>query len=228
MVAAIPQEWIHLGVEVISLERDGERWLVRTTVSDERFDVVMMAAPAHVARALFEPVDVRSAELMQMEASSAVVVGFGFEDAERVDVSRALVFLCLRDRTASCWRARLWIRSFRIGCLGRAAAACVLRREGGGEMMRCGNDEAAAVARMELARILGPLPEPQVTVVGRWPLSLPQYSVGHLERMAELEERVRRLEGLWLLGNGYRGVGLPDLIRDARAAAQTLAAYTIH
>jgi oxygen-dependent protoporphyrinogen oxidase len=94
--------------------------------------------------------------------------------------------------------------------------------------MRCGNDETAAIARMELARILRPLPEPQVTVVRRWPLSLPQYSVGHLERMAELEERVRRLEGLWLLGNGYRGVGLPDLIRDARAAAQTLAAYTIH
>jgi protoporphyrinogen/coproporphyrinogen III oxidase len=36
------------------------------------------------------------------------------------------------------------------------------------------------------------------------------------------------MDGLWLLGNGYRGVGLPDLIRDARAAAQTLAAFTIH
>jgi oxygen-dependent protoporphyrinogen oxidase len=46
--------------------------------------------------------------------------------------------------------------------------------------------------------------------------------------MAELDERLRRLEGLRLLGNGYRGVGLPDLIRDARAAAQTLVAYTIH
>jgi oxygen-dependent protoporphyrinogen oxidase len=44
--------------------------------------------------------------------------------------------------------------------------------------------------------------------------------------MAELDERVRGMDGLQLLGNGYRGVGLPDLIRDARAAAQTLAAYT--
>ena len=94
--------------------------------------------------------------------------------------------------------------------------------------MRCGNDETAAVARMELARILGPLPEPRVTVVRRWPLSLPQYGVGHLERMAELEERVSRLDGLRLLGNGYRGVGLPDLIRDARVAAREQAAYTIH
>ena len=67
-----------------------------------------------------------------------------------------------------------------------------------------------------------------MTVVRRLPSSLPQYSVGHLERMAELQARVSELGDLWLLGNGYRGVGLPDLIRDARAAAQALAAYTIH
>jgi oxygen-dependent protoporphyrinogen oxidase len=90
-------------------------------------------------------------------------------------------------------------------------------------LMRCGNDETAAVARLELARILGPLPEPQMTVVRRWPRSLPQYAVGHLDRMCELAERVKALNGLWLLGNGYRGVGLPDLIRDARAAARELA-----
>ena len=59
-----------------------------------------------------------------------------------------------------------------------------------------------------------------MTVVRRWPRSLPQYGVGHIERMAELSERVKKLDGLWLLGNGYRGVGLPDLIRDARAAAR--------
>ena len=90
-------------------------------------------------------------------------------------------------------------------------------------LMRCGNDETAAVARLELARILGPLPEPQMTVVRRLPRSLPQYAVGHLERMAELAERVQKFDGLWLLGNGYRGVGLPDLVRDSRAAAREFA-----
>jgi oxygen-dependent protoporphyrinogen oxidase len=90
--------------------------------------------------------------------------------------------------------------------------------------MNCGNDETAAVARMELARILGRLPEPQITVVRRWPSSLPQYAVGHLERMAKLQEIVQELDGIWLLGNGYRGVGVPDLIRDARSAARQFAA----
>ena len=78
----------------------------------------------------------------------------------------------------------------------------------------------AELAREELARILGPLPQPAFTVVRRWPRSLPQYAVGHLDRMAALDRRIAKFPGLALLGNSYRGVGLPDLIRDARSAAR--------
>jgi oxygen-dependent protoporphyrinogen oxidase len=97
--------------------------------------------------------------------------------------------------------------------------------------MRCNNDEIAAIARLELARALNgttpisaaaptPAPPPVLTVVRRWPYSLPQYAVGHLDRIAELESRLRALPGLALLGNALRGVGLPDLIRDSRQAAR--------
>jgi oxygen-dependent protoporphyrinogen oxidase len=75
---------------------------------------------------------------------------------------------------------------------------------------------------MELAHILGSLPEPRITVIRRLPLSLPQYAVGHLERMQELQDRIDALQDLYLLGNGYRGVGLPDLVRDSRAAARSV------
>ena len=74
----------------------------------------------------------------------------------------------------------------------------------------------------ELEALLGPLPLPDFHVARRWPLSLPQYGVGHLDRMAELERLRQAQPNLWLLGNAYRGVGLPDLIRDARAAAHEL------
>ena len=96
---------------------------------------------------------------------------------------------------------------------------------------RCNNDEIAAIARLELARALNgtisipghapaPAPPPVLTVVRRWPHSLPQYEVGHLERAAELESRLTAFSGLTLLGNALHGVGLPDLIRDARLAAR--------
>jgi oxygen-dependent protoporphyrinogen oxidase len=227
MVAAIPQEWIHRGVEVISIGRNGGEWMVRTSVGEERFDAVLMATPVHVARSLIAPVDERAAELMQMEASSAVVVGFGFDDAAKVQVPPGFGFLVPAGSNSLLLACTFMDQKFdeRVPADGR-----LLRAFFGGQaaerLIRCGNDETATIARMELARILGPLPEPRVTVVRRWPLSLPQYGVGHLERMAELDERVRGMDGLQLLGNGYRGVGLPDLIRDARAAAQTLAAYT--
>jgi len=163
--------------------------------------------------------------LMEMDASSAVVVGFGFADATGFTVPPGFGFLVPHGSGSLLLAATFMDQKFadRVPEGGRLVRAFF----GGAaaeRLMRCGNDETAAVARLELARILGPLPEPQVTVVRRWPRSLPQYGVGHLERMTELDERARALDGLWLLGNGYRGVGLPDLVRDARAAAQTLAA----
>jgi oxygen-dependent protoporphyrinogen oxidase len=224
MVAAVPADWVRLGATVHSLSRNDMEWTLKTSVAEEKFDAVMMAAPVHAARELLRPVDPRAAELMEMDASSAVVVAFGFSDAAKFAVppgfgflvpqgSGSLLLACtfvdqkFADRVPQ--HSRL-VRAF----FGGAAAE---------RLMGCGNDETAAVARLELARLLGPLPEPQVTVVRRWPRSLPQYGVGHLERMAALDERVRQLDRLSLLGNGYRGVGLPDLIRDARAAARQIA-----
>jgi protoporphyrinogen/coproporphyrinogen III oxidase len=224
MIAAIPEEWIRLGAEVGFVSYGDEGWLVGTEKEVDRFDAVLMAAPVNVAKSLLKPVDARVAELMEMESSSAVVVGFGLPDATKFALppgfgflvppgSGSLLLACtfvdqkFDDRVPQGGRL---VRAF----FGGAAAE---------RLMRCGNDETAAVARLELARILGPLPEPQVTVVRRWPRSLPQYGVGHLERMAELDKRAGKLDGLWLLGNGYRGVGLPDLVRDARAAARRVA-----
>jgi protoporphyrinogen/coproporphyrinogen III oxidase len=223
MIAAIPKDWIRLAAEVQYVSYEGREWLVGTSRGVEQFDAVMMAAPVDVARTLLEPVDERAGQLMGMEASSAVVVGFGFPDASSLKFPPGFGFLVPQSSDSLLLACTFMDQKFdeRVPSGGR-----LLRAFFGGKaaerLMRCGNDEAAAVARMELARILGPLPEPQVTVVRRWPRSLPQYGVGHLERMAELSERVQKLDGLWLLGNGYRGVGLPDLVRDARAAARQI------
>jgi oxygen-dependent protoporphyrinogen oxidase len=223
MIATIPEDWIRLGAKVEYVSHEDEGWLIGTARGVERFDAVMMAAPVDVARTLLEPVDEEAGKLLEMESSSAVVVGFGFPDAVKLTLPPGFGFLVPSGSDNLLMACTFVDQKFddRVPAGGR-----LLRAFFGGKaaerLMRCGNDETAAVARMELARILGPLPEPQVTVVRRWPRSLPQYGVGHLERMAELSERVRQLDGLWLLGNGYRGVGLPDLVRDARAAARQM------
>jgi oxygen-dependent protoporphyrinogen oxidase len=225
MIAAIPPEWIRLGDEVTFISNGDEGWLIGTSKEVERFDAIIIAAPIDAARALLDPIDSRITELMEMDASSAVVVGFGFANAAHFSIPPGFGFLVPVGSGSLLLAATFMDQKFpdRIPENGR-----LLRAFFGGaaaeRLMRCGNDEIASIARLELASILGPLPEPQVTVVRRWPRSLPQYSVGHLERMTELTNRVHTLAGLTLLGNGYHGVGLPDLIRDARTAARAIAA----
>jgi oxygen-dependent protoporphyrinogen oxidase len=221
MIATIPADWVRLAAEVRFVSYGEEGWLVGTARGVERFDAVMMAAPVDIARSLLHPVEERAAELMEMNSSSAVVVAFGLSDAAKFLLPPGFGFLVPPGSDSLLLACTFVDQKFddRVPPDGRLVRA-FFGGKAAERLMRCGNDETAAVARMELARILGPMPEPQVTVVRRWPRSLPQYGVGHLERMAKLQEQVAQLEGLWLLGNGYRGVGLPDLIRDARLAAQ--------
>ena len=92
----------------------------------------------------------------------------------------------------------------------------------GEQWMAAGDAELKQLALSELRSILGELPSPQLAIVRRWPRSLPQYAVGHAERIAALMARLPA--GLRLIGNAYHGVGIPDLIRDARLAARELTA----
>lgn len=83
-------------------------------------------------------------------------------------------------------------------------------------------DDAALTAkvRSELAALCGIRVEPSYTEVNRWWRAMPQYTLGHLDRLAQLDAAVSRYPGLVLTGAGYRGVGIPDCIRDGATAAE--------
>ncbi len=227
MVAALPEGAVRLGTPVRSLARTEAGWRVNTEAGDERFDAVMLAMPVDAARELLRATDSRAAELMAMEASSAVVVAFGF--AEWFGLPPGFGFLVPPVAGEDSLLAATFVDQKFAGRVpeGGRLIRAFFGGEAGGRLLSSSDAAVIALARSQLERILGSLPEPVVTVVRRWPQSLPQYAVGHLERMAELHGRVRALGGLWLLGNGYRGIGLPDLVRDARTAAREYMELTL-
>jgi oxygen-dependent protoporphyrinogen oxidase len=223
MVAEIPKDWVGLEARVLSVRRAEAGWTIATASGWESFDGLMLATPVDVSRRLIAEADPVADELMTMDASSAVVAGFGF--TEVFDLPPGFGFLVPPGPSESSLLAGTFVdQKFE----GRVPEGCGLLRGffGGAaadKLLNASDEEIAALALRELAAILGPLPPPVTTVVRRWPRALPQYAVGHLERMKELFARVDAMGGLWLLGNGYRGVGLPDLVRDARAAAREAA-----
>jgi oxygen-dependent protoporphyrinogen oxidase len=75
----------------------------------------------------------------------------------------------------------------------------------------------------DLSAVLGIRHPPSLTRVYRWRRASPQQEVGHLARVARIDERLARLPGLFLSGTGVRGVGIPDCIADGRATAARIA-----
>ena len=81
------------------------------------------------------------------------------------------------------------------------------------------------MADEELRAILGWTGrKPRWQAIIRWKHAMPQYFVGHVQRIAEMDRTLSTLPGLQLCGAAYRGVGIPQCIRDGRRAAKTLLA----
>ena len=249
--AAIPAHWIRRNHTVMGIRRntqpDSPAWTLHTSTTgkhhgSETFDAVFLATPLDASRRLLLQLDDAAAHLLPTDSTSAVLVAFCYPDANRVPLPQGFGFLVpprinserALDPSANLLLACTFVDQkfpHRVPSNGRMIRAFF----GGAAAERvttCNNDEIAAIARLELARALNatvpitgsaptPAPPPVLTVVRRWPHSLPQYAVGHLDRASELEARLAVLPGLTLLGNALHGVGLPDLIRDARNAARS-------
>ena len=242
LIASLPAERLQRQTAAVTLARAAQSgWLVRfqssglnsCAVGMVPFDHVLLATPIDATRNLLGRVDATAAALIPTAASSAVLATFCWkaETAQTFSVPPGFGFLVPQHGDPRPDRPKLLAGTFTAQKFPDRApvGARILRVFFGGavaDKLNAASDEVvAAEAWRELGAVLPnlPAPNPEMTTVARWPRSLPQYEVGHLERMAELERRVAALGALDLLGNGYRGVGVPDLIRDARAAARKIA-----
>jgi oxygen-dependent protoporphyrinogen oxidase len=85
------------------------------------------------------------------------------------------------------------------------------------------DDEAiTAIVRSELDELLGARGEPMLVEVGRHPRAMPQYTLGHLDRVETIRRQAARHPRLILTGNAFDGVGIPDCVRAAERAAEAV------
>jgi oxygen-dependent protoporphyrinogen oxidase len=102
---------------------------------------------------------------------------------------------------------------------------CSVGRSGDVAVLQRDDEDLAALAAAELAGAVGITAKSVAQRVTRWGGGLPQYNVGHLDRVAGIRAAVARQPGLAVAGAAYDGVGIPACVATARAAADQVTAY---
>jgi oxygen-dependent protoporphyrinogen oxidase len=211
-------------VKAIKKEKNGKYRVITNKDGDITADAVVIAAPAHAAARLTRDIDRElSSVLGTIPFSSTATVTMAFK---KVDIKKPLTgfgFVVPRSENrgimASTWSS--------VKFDGRAPHGFVLIRcfvggAKGGEYLKLNNKEMTAMVRGELKDIMGITAEPLFTRIYKWKKAMPQYTIGHEERVRHIEKKTARHKGLFLTGSSYHGIGIPDSIHGGEITAKKI------
>ena len=192
-----------------------EGWVIFAAGEWRQFDRIVLCCGANNAAPLIVPIDARAGELLaEIPYTGSAIWTFGYRTEDVPHALDAFGFLVPKPERstimACTWVATKW--------LGRVPE--------GKAVLRCFSTDPNATEeemRSDLRRLMGVAAEPLFALCNRWPDTMPQYTVGHTLRVEEIEGRIAAIPGLYLAGNAWHGIGIPDCVRSAKQAAERIA-----
>jgi oxygen-dependent protoporphyrinogen oxidase len=226
---------VRRGAAVVALRRSDAGWQVAVAGDAETIPadaVVLAGEPFAMAPIVREHADIAAAELDAIDCPPVAVVALGFGPEVRESLPVGFGMLIARGEgfrmLGNVWDSSLFS--------GRSPHDHVLIRAiyGGAidpEAATLGESGLAALAREEVRRIYGLESPAGFTRVVRWPRGIPQYELGHLDRVTRIEGALDRLPGVFAAGSGLHGISFPDAaasgVRSGERAARWLAGGTL-
>jgi oxygen-dependent protoporphyrinogen oxidase len=187
-----------------------------------RADAVILALPAYQAAKLVREMDHTLAEtLTAVHYSSSLIVALGFETEKLGPLPAGFGFLVPPSEPYRIRACTFVGQKFSTRVPPeRILLRCFLGGMRDESVLDMSDKEAVSLVRAELKNILGISAEPRFSRVYRWPKAMAQYTVGHQHRLETIQRQARQHSGLYLCGNAYEGIGIPDCIRSGRKAAE--------
>jgi oxygen-dependent protoporphyrinogen oxidase len=233
LVSSLPSTSLLLSQKDVSLQRVRDAWRIITSRGEAEADEILLATPAPASAALLEPAHPQLASMLagiQYTSSAAVVLAY-----DQANVPPGFGFLVPRSEAPRNEAPRSGEGYKMLACtfVNRKFS---YRAPEGSILLRCffsssrvrglhtfySDDALLDLAQRELQEMIGLTATPRFHRVFRCACAMPQYATGHLERVAEIERYVQGLPGVYIIGNSLYGVGVPDCIRSARKAVQTI------
>ncbi|WP_173917000.1 protoporphyrinogen oxidase [Halobacillus sp. Marseille-Q1614] len=192
----------------------------------QRADAVVLAAPYFSVQRMLSQYDFFDT-FKGMKATSVANVAMTFdESAIKKDID-GTGFVVSRNSpfriTACTWTHKKWPHTTPEG---KVMLRCYVGKPGDQEVVDLSDEEVTDIALNDLNQIMDITEKPDFSIVTRWYDSMPQYSVGHKDRMDEVDRKMdEHLPGVYLAGGSYRGIGLPDCIDQGEAAVERVLQY---
>ncbi len=217
---------LRLQTRVTDLNRDDmthNAWSVMLDSGEQiEADAIILATPAFVSGALIEEfAPDLAAELAAIEYVSTATVTMAFPESELPRSLDGYGYVIPRSEgrkaLACTWTSTKFPHR---APEGYALVRVFVGRAGQESQITWDDDALLEIAREELELTLGITAEPLLTRIYQWEKAMPQYNIGHPERLARIDTALDEFPGLALAGNGYQGIGIPDCIHSGELAVK--------
>jgi oxygen-dependent protoporphyrinogen oxidase len=207
---------VRLNAAVEAIMPQGAEWSIRAAGAGGTFSHVVLAVPSfHAAKLVWPFAPDMGALLNRIRYTSSLTVAL-------LDVQQALPpgfgFLVPRSEKKQVIACTFVHNKFN----GRVPPGKQMLRAFLTSGLDASDDELSAIVLHELGEILGFKLTAAAIRISRWPNAMPQYEVGHLDRVAALEAIGALHSGLFVIGNAYKGIGIPDCVREAKTVADQI------
>ncbi|SFA79837.1 MULTISPECIES: protoporphyrinogen oxidase [unclassified Bacillus (in: firmicutes)] len=191
-----------------------------------RADSIVATVPHHAMQSMFSQYDFFDS-LKSMPATSVATVAMAFpKEAIRKDID-GTGFVVSRNSdytiTACTWTHKKWPHTTPEG---KVLLRCYVGRAGDEAVVDLSDDQIIKIVLDDLNKTMNITLEPEFAIVSRWKDAMPQYTVGHKERVQTIKEHVsKELPGVFIAGASFEGIGLPDCIDQGEVAVQQVVEF---
>ncbi|MGO4887452.1 protoporphyrinogen oxidase [Anaerobacillus sp. MEB173] len=215
------------GVGIESVIKQGDQYeLLFSNGRKEIYDIVIMATPHFVTRKAFSNFSFVQS-LDEIPATSVATVALAYPaSAIKQDIEGTGFVVAKSSQhtiTACTWTHKKWRHSTPEG---KVLLRCYVGRAGDDDIVYKSDDEIIQAVLQDLNSIMKIDQDPEFHIIKRWKKAMPQYVVGHKERIHQImSEAEKEVPGVFLAGGSYEGVGLPDCIDQGEEAVKKIIEY---
>jgi protoporphyrinogen/coproporphyrinogen III oxidase len=226
---ALPQECVRLGVRLESLKYEHDAFYLQLSDGAQIVSrTVLMATPAGVTASLVEPLHPAMArQLSQIPYVPLAVVHTGVKNDRIPRVLDGFGFLVSRPTTLSILGS-IWASSLfpNRAPAGHSLFASFIGGALSPEILNQDDDSLIRQVQQDLQTVFqAPQMMPAFSAISRYPRAIPQYNLGHKQRIQHIEDMLGDCPGLFLVGNYLHGISLNDCVKQADTLAQSVLTY---